>query len=296
MAWFYCLIEKGRMYSSYSKNIIHGDPKSLYWLADSIATGWANRQMQRVTLALQALDITFQHHSRQEMEDVDSLSKFAINHRGSRKDLERFLATDKPVVENTLIAAVVVMEERLSIPGRLASENEHAPCIAVPAGLGPNSPPGVPIDITAEQKLDPVCRFIVMFKRAEFPRIKSCPLCAKGKRRTIAGHGTAQHMGLVPTKYPPFERVVDLIGPLPESREGMKYILVSVDAHSSETKLAALKSRNSEDIANLLLEHIVLKEGCPKSWQSDRAPELIAEAVAKLATIAGIEAKACSAY
>jgi hypothetical protein len=399
MAWFYCLIEKGRMYSSYSKNIIHGDPKSLYWLADSIATGRANRQMQRVALALQALDITFQHHPRQEMEDVDSLSKFAINHRGSRKDLERFLATDKPVVENTLIAAVVVMEERLSIPGRLASENEHAPCIAVPAGLGPNSPPGVPIDITAEQKLDPVCRFIVMFKRAEFPSsaeqkqfleqmprkmfkalqlymksepnfahfdirngklflvdqdqlknprlrlvlpmrlrvriltanhdapaaghrgfqktydamtrlyfwfgmyadtkawIKSCPSCAKGKRRTIAGHGTAQHMGLVPTKYPPFERVVvDLIGPLPESREGMKYILVSVDAHSSETKLAALKSRNSEDIANLLLEHIVLKEGCPKSWQSDRAPELIAGAVAKLATIAGIEAKACSAY
>jgi hypothetical protein len=114
--------------------------------------------------------------------------------------------------------------------------------------------------------------------------ISSCPACAKGKRRTIAGHGTAQHMGLVPMKYPPFERVViDLIGPLPESREGMKYILISVDAHSSETKLATLKSRNSE-------------EGCPKSWQSDRAPELIAGAVAKLATIAGIEAKACSAY
>ena len=57
--------------------------------------------------------------------------------------------------------------------------------------------------------------------------IKSCVACGKGKRRTIAGHGTARHMGLVPTKYPPFDRVVvDLIGPLPESRDGMKYILV----------------------------------------------------------------------
>ena len=397
MAWFYCLAEKGRVYSQYSQNIIHGDPKSLYWLADSIATGRANRQMQRVALSLQALDITFKHHPRQEMEDMDSLSKFAIDHRGSRDELQKFLATDKPVVENTLIAAAV-MQVRTHLPKRLIDTS--ASSIAVPAGLGPNSPPGVPIDIKAEQKLDPVCKFIVMKKRAEFrnaaeqkdflaqmpqkaakalqyymkttsdaladfeirngklflidkdqlnnPRlrlvvpmrlririltanhdapsaghrgfqktydamtrlyfwfgmyadakawIKSCPSCAKGKRRTIAGHGTAQHMGLVPTKYPPFERVViDLIGPLPESREGMKYILISVDAHSSETKLAALKSRNSEDIANLLLERIVLKEGCPKSWQSDRAPELISGAVAKLAAIAGIEAKACSAY
>jgi hypothetical protein len=127
--------------------------------------------------------------------------------------------------------------------------------------------------------------------------IASCPGCAKGKRRTIAGHGTAQHQGLMPMKFPPFERVViDMIGPLPESRDGMKYILVSVDAHSSETKLDALKTRTSEDIANILLRRVVLTEGCPKSWQSDRAPELIHGAVEKLAKIAGIDPKACSAY
>jgi hypothetical protein len=57
MAWFHCLADKGRVYSQYSKNIIHGDPKSLRWLADSIETGRANRQMQRVAMALQALDI-----------------------------------------------------------------------------------------------------------------------------------------------------------------------------------------------------------------------------------------------
>jgi hypothetical protein len=273
--------------------------------------------------------------------------------------------------------------------------------IAVPAGAGPDSPPGVPIDIRAEQEVDPVCRFIMMIKRGEFrdeaeqnafmatmpskaakalkhhmevaksrefaefeirrgklflvdenrlkmPRlrlvvplrlrarvltanhdaasaghrgfdktyeamtrlyfwfgmyadtkawVKSCPGCAKGKRRTIAGHGTAQNQGLMPMKFPPFERVVfDLIGPLPESREGMKYILVSVDAHSSETKLDALKTRNSEDIANIMLRRVVLAEGCPKTWQSDNAPELIKGAMAKLAEIAGIDPKSCTAY
>jgi hypothetical protein len=94
--------------------------------------------------------------------------------------------------------------------------------------------------------------------------VKSCPGCAKGKRRTIAGHGTAQHQGKMPMK-PPYERVVfDMTGPLPESRDGMKYILISADAHSSETELDALKTRNSEDVANIMLKRVVLAEGCPK--------------------------------
>jgi len=46
MAWYYCLVEKNRTYSQYSENIIHGDPKSLRWLAESIEKGQANRQMQ----------------------------------------------------------------------------------------------------------------------------------------------------------------------------------------------------------------------------------------------------------
>jgi hypothetical protein len=397
MAWFYCLCDKGRVYSQYSKNIIHGDPKSLRWLADSIETGRANRQMQRVALALQALDIEFKYHPREEMMDVDALSRFAVDRRSSRDHLKKFLATDKDVVENTLIVAVTV-PTREKLPTRLVCEDYS---IAVPAGVGPDSPPGVPIDIRAEQEVDPICRFIMMIKRGEFrneaeqnafiatmpskaakalkhhvevaksrefaefdirrgklflvdenrlkmPRlrlvvpmrlrarvltanhdaaaaghrgfdktyeammrlyfwfgmyadtkawVKSCPGCAKGKRRTIAGHGTAQHHGLMPMKFPPFERVVfDLIGPLPESRDGMKYILISVDAHSSETKLDALKTRNSEDIANIMLKRVVLAEGCPKSWQSDNAPELIKGAMAKLADIAGIDPKSCTAY
>jgi hypothetical protein len=301
------------------------------------------------------------------------------------------------VVENTLIVAVTI-PARDELPARMV-RCEYA--IAVPAGVGPDSPPGVPVDIRAEQEADPICRFVMMIKRGEFrdeaeqnafiaamppkaakalkhhmqvaksrefaefdirrgklflvdenrlkmPRlrlvvpmrlrarvltanhdaasaghrgfdktyeammrlyfwfgmyadakawVKSCPGCAKGKRRTIAGHGTAKHQGLMPMKFPPFERVVfDLIGPLPESRDGMKYILVSVDAHSSETKLDALKTRNSEDIANIMLKRIVLAEGCPKTWQSDNAPELIKGAMAKLAEIAGIDPKSCSPY
>ena len=397
MAWYYCLAEKGRMYSQYSENIIHGDPKSLRWLADSIESGRANRQMQRVALALQALDITFKYHPREEMADVDALSRFAVDRRGSREALTRFLETDDPDVESTLIVAVATVPAR-EMPNRHESpEKTETAQIAVPAAVGPDSPPGVPIDLRAEQELDPVGKFIVMIKRGEFrdvaeqdaflasmpskvgkslkqymnvagsrdfdefeirnaklffvdtnrlkePRyrfvvplrlrarvltanhdaasaghrgfdktyeammrlyfwfgmyadtkawVKSCPACAKGKRRTIAGHGTAKHMGLMPMKFAPYERVViDLIGPLPESRDGMKHILISVDAHSSETKLDALKSKNSEDIANILLRRVVLEEGCPKSWQTDRAPELIKAAVEKLAKIAGIDPKA----
>lgn len=399
MAWYYCLIEKGHLYSQYSKNVIHGDPKSLRWLADSIESGRANRQMQRVAMALQGLDIEFQYHPRDEMTDVDTLSKFAVAHHSSKAELERFLATDNPMLEQTLSAAPVMSDRALkSLPARFQTGGQS---VVVAAALGPDSVSGVPLDIVAEQKLDPVCKFIVMTKRHEFtdeaaadaflssmpvkaaavlrhhmqatksrdfeafelrngklmyvdvdqlahPRVRlvvperlrvrvltanhdapaaghrgfdktygalmrlyfwfgmyadakawiaSCPSCAKGKRRTIAGHGTAKHVGLVPTKYPPYDRVViDLIGPLIESRDGMRHILIIVDAFSSETVLEPLKSKNSEDIANILLRRVVLREGCPRSWQTDRAPELIAGAVAKLAALAGIEAKACSSY
>jgi hypothetical protein len=397
MAWYYCLVDKGRAYSQYSENIIHGDPKSLRWLADSIETGRANRQMQRVALALQATRITFKYHPREEMVDVDALSQFAADRRSSRDELLAFLASDRPSVESSLIVAATMVTRE--VPPRGGERTE--PKVAIPAGFeGPDSPPGVPMDIVAEQKLDPICRFIVTVKRGELadgvaqdqflstmphkaaaalrqfmdekksrefhdfeirkeklyhkdrdtlglPRlclvvpwrlrarvltanhdapsaghvgfqrtydvlkrlyfwfgmyadtkawVKSCP-CQKGKRRTIAGHGTARHMGLVPMKFRPFERVViDIIGPLPESRDGMRYILISVDAFSSETKLNALRTRNSEDIANILLQRIILDAGCPKEWQTDRAPELIGAAVAKLSALAGIKAKACSSY
>ncbi len=391
MAWYYCLIDKGRVYSQYSENIIHGDPKSLRWLADSIEMGRANRQMQRVALALQAITITFKYHPRAEMDDVDTLSRFALVDRSSHEALKQFLESDKPTLDEDMIIVAAAVPARATLPPRVAAASV----------VGPDSAPGVPIDISAEQGIDPVCVFIMTIKSGEFGDadaeeaflagmptkaaaalrhhmatsksrdfadfemcsgklmfidvdklanrrarlvlplrlrarvltanhdapsaghrgfektygalmrlyfwfgmyadttqwIKSCPMCAKGKRRTIAGHGTAKHMGLVPTKYPLFDRVViDLIGPLLMSRSGMVHVLVIVDAYSSETLLVPLKTKNSEDIANILLTHVVLKEGCPRSWQTDRAPELLQSAVAKLAKLAGIEAKACSAY
>ncbi len=75
----------------------------------------------------------------------------------------------------------------------------------------------------------------------------------------------------------------------------MKSVLIPVDAYSSENKLDALKTRNLEDIANML-KRVVLAEGCPKSWQGDNAQELVKGAMAKLAEIAGIDPKACSPY
>jgi hypothetical protein len=341
MAWYYCLVEKNRTYSQYSENIIHGDPKSLRWLAESIEKGQANRQMQRVALALQAMRITFKYHPREEMHDVDTLSRFAVDRRSSREELEAFLASDKPAVENTLIVATVVPARECPI--RKGCCTEKGTKVAVPAGVaGGDSPPGVPVDFAAEQAQDPFCHFVLKVKRGELPRreeqerllktlpnkvaaalryymetqaksrdfeefevrkgklyrkdkdnlgypqlclvvpwrlrarvltanhdapsaghgglyktygllskwywwfgmykdaklwVKSCH-CQMGKRRTVAGHGTAKHMGLVPTKYRPFERVVvDLIGPLPESRDRKRHVLVIVDAFSSETSL-----------------------------------------------------------
>jgi hypothetical protein len=120
--------------------------------------------MQRVALALQALDIEFKYHPREEMMDVDALSRFAVERRSSRDHLKKFLATDKDAVENTLVVAVTLLT-REKLPTRWVRGDYS---IAVPAGVGPDSPPGVPIDIRAEQEVDPICRFVTMIKRGEF--------------------------------------------------------------------------------------------------------------------------------
>ena len=69
------------------------------------------------------------------MEDVDALNRFAMDRRGSREALQRFLATDKESLEHTLIVAATVPVAH-DVSTRFKSEGQ----IAIPAAVGPDSP------------------------------------------------------------------------------------------------------------------------------------------------------------
>src|SRR6266542_576647 len=68
-----------------------------------------------------------------------------------------------------------------------------------------------------------------------------------------------------------FERwEVDIVGPLPITREGNRYIVVAMDYFSRWPEARPLKIANTDTVATFLYEEIICRFGEPKILQSDR--------------------------
>ena len=104
-------VRRGRVYSTYSKNIIIGDPMPLKHLQESIGAGRADRVMQRVALDLQALDLTFEYRPRAEMQDVDTLNHLVHETKASEAQLREFLA-EKPMTQQQVLTVAVARPGR----------------------------------------------------------------------------------------------------------------------------------------------------------------------------------------
>jgi transposase InsO family protein len=88
---------------------------------------------------------------------------------------------------------------------------------------------------------------------------------------------------------------IDLIGPVPESTNGFKWILTVVDVMTGFTLLRALKNRTMEDIARCLWL-LICDFGVPKILQSDNGPEFVNHVVKELTNLFGIEQRLITAY
>ena len=73
----------------------------------------------------------------------------------------------------------------------------------------------------------------------------TCIICAKKK---ATNDGRAPLMP-IPTEYP-FQLIgMDIIGPLPQSESGNKYLLVFIDSLTKWAEVAPLKTMEAEEIA-----------------------------------------------
>ena len=66
------------------------------------------------------------------------------------------------------------------------------------------------------------------------------------------------------------EWAVDLVGPLPKSTKGNKYVCVFMDRFSRFPEAFGLPNKKAETIAKILVEQIVCRYGCPRTLLSDR--------------------------
>lgn len=108
--------------------------------------------------------------------------------------------------------------------------------------------------------------------------VKNCPLCQK--MSIVKPVVTA--IPFTCATYSPMARInMDTIGPLPESTDGKKYILVMMDCFSRFVELFAIRTTSAEECASCLLQFIG-RYGAPEQIMSDRGTQFVNAIVANL--------------
>src|SRR6266498_3887309 len=72
---------------------------------------------------------------------------------------------------------------------------------------------------------------------------------------------------------------VDIVGSLPITREGNRYIVVAMDYFSRWPEARPLKAANVDTVATFLYEEIICRFGAPKTLQSDRGIYFVNELI-----------------
>ena len=96
-------------------------------------------------------------------------------------------------------------------------------------------------------------------------------LCRKLQENKLVRVKTRQPLKITDTPKQPFEKVqIDIVGPLPETPSGNKYILRIQDNFLKYPDAIALSSLNSVSIAHALAEEFISWYGCPKMIHIDQ--------------------------
>ncbi len=115
--------------------------------------------------------------------------------------------------------------------------------------------------------------------------IRECPMCQK--MNPIIEDVSA--IRFTTAAYEPFARIsLDTIGPLPESDEGYKFILVIIDCFTRIVELYPCRSTEADEAAQYLIEFIS-RYGTPEQLISDRGSQFVNAVVAAALTQLGAE-------
>lgn len=120
--------------------------------------------------------------------------------------------------------------------------------------------------------------------------IRKCEICRKFREKQ------PKIKQRVILKEPSFMLGIDMIGPLPRSERGNKYIVVATDHLTRWCETKALKSKNASEIARFLYTEILCRHGAPKVLLSDQGKEFCNNLVERLCTKMNTIKSQTSAY
>ena len=96
---------------------------------------------------------------------------------------------------------------------------------------------------------------------------RACDLCASKERPTRTPRAPLRTYNVGA----PLERVaLDILGPLPESYRGNKYILITGDYFSKWTEAYAIPNQEATTVARVLVEEFVARFGIPRQIHSNQ--------------------------
>ena len=133
----------------------------------------------------------------------------------------------------------------------------------------------------------------VSFKTDVKDWCRKCPQCQR--RNSPSKHHRA------PLKqYPvgvPCERIgIDILGPLPETFHGNKYIVVIGDYFSKWIEAFATPDQEAETVANVLVDGFISRYGVPKQIHSDQGSQFESKLFRFLCDLLGIDKTRTTAY
>lgn len=105
--------------------------------------------------------------------------------------------------------------------------------------------------------------------------VTSCEECKRSKLDRVK---TRLPMRITDTPTEAFEKIeIDMVGPLPETERGNKYILTIQDNLTKYSDAIPLMNTESTTIAMAIAEHFIARFGCPYSIHTDQGSNFISE-------------------
>lgn len=120
--------------------------------------------------------------------------------------------------------------------------------------------------------------------------------CCCCQQRKAPQPAQAAPLGTITANHP-FEKLSwDIMGPLPVTSQGNKYVLVITDLFTKWIEAFSLKSTDSETLARILIDEVICRYGVPSTLHSDQGANLTSNLISSLCDTLGITQTRTTAY
>ena len=115
--------------------------------------------------------------------------------------------------------------------------------------------------------------------------VRQCSSCSL-ERITLRKHAT--YFSLFPVQAPLEYDAIDILGPLPETTDGHRYLLCITNRYSKMVRTIPLKNITAATVAEAFCEHWVFHYGPPAQLLSDNGGKFTAKFFQDVCAILGI--------